>query len=107
MGWYASDDDYGFIDYVWLENRASLIRTYDVELVPGLLQVEPYARAVISGAEPDATEEQISRWVEFRMNRQRILEGDTPVVLRAILSEAVLLRQVGGREVMAMHSITS
>lgn len=102
-GWwdgYASDVDHTFIDFVWLENRASLIRTYDVELVPGLLQAEPYARAVISSAEQDATEEQVSRWVDFRMHRQRILEGDSPVPIRAILSEAVLLRQVGGREIM-------
>lgn len=103
-GWwdgYAGDVDHGFIDYVWLESRASLIRTYDIELVPGLLQAEPYARAVVSSAEQDATEDQISRWVEFRMHRQRILEDDSPVPIRAILSEAVLLRQVGSREVMA------
>jgi transcriptional regulator with XRE-family HTH domain len=102
-GWwdgYAEDVDHGFIDYVWLENRASLIRTYDVELIPGLLQVERYAHAVIATAEPDSADDQVARWVELRMTRQRILESANPVAIHAILNEAVLVRQVAEPDIM-------
>jgi transcriptional regulator with XRE-family HTH domain len=102
-GWwdgYASDVDHDFIDYVWLESRAALIRSYDLEVLLGLLQTERYATAVIRRAEPDATDEQVSRWVELRMARQRILDGPNQAVIRAIVNEAVLRRQVGSREVM-------
>ncbi|HEX6076638.1 MAG TPA: helix-turn-helix transcriptional regulator [Micromonosporaceae bacterium] len=102
-GWwdgYASDVNHSFIDYVWLESRATQIRYYDVELHVGLLQTERYATAVIRAAEPDATEDQISRWVELRMARQRILDGDSPVAIRSVLNEAVLLRKVGDPDVM-------
>jgi transcriptional regulator with XRE-family HTH domain len=102
-GWwdgYAGDVDHGFIDYVWLESHATLIRYYDVELHVGLLQTERYAAAVIRAAEPDATEEQVARWVELRMARQRILDGDSPVAIRSVLNEAVLLRMVGDPDVM-------
>jgi transcriptional regulator with XRE-family HTH domain len=102
-GWwdgYAGDVDHRFIDYVWLESHATLIRCYDVELHVGLLQTERYATAVIRAAEPDATEEQVVRWVELRMARQRILEGEKPVAIRGVLNEAVLLRKVGDPDVM-------
>lgn len=102
-GWwdgYASDVDHDFIDYVWLESRATLIRYYDVELHVGLLQTESYAAAVIRAAEPGASEEQISRWVELRMARQRILQSDHPMEIRSVLNEAVLLRKVGDPDVM-------
>jgi transcriptional regulator with XRE-family HTH domain len=102
-GWwdgYASDVDRNFIDYVWLESRATLIRSYDLEVILGLLQTERYANAVITAAEPDATPEQIARWLELRMERQRILHGDSPAAIQDVVNEAVLRRQVGSSEVM-------
>ncbi|MEU9889195.1 helix-turn-helix transcriptional regulator [Sphaerisporangium sp. NPDC051011] len=103
-GWwdgYAGDVAGSFIDYVWLEARAREIRAFDNTLLPGLFHTEEYARAAITAAEPGATEEQIDRWVELRMNRQQILAGTNPPWLYVIIDESVLRRQVGGPDCMA------
>jgi transcriptional regulator with XRE-family HTH domain len=85
--------------YIGLEEAASIIRTYEVQFVHGLLQTESYARAVIGlrhGADEFA---EIERRVELRMRRQRILTGDAPK-LWAVVDEAALRRPLGGRTVM-------
>ncbi len=102
-GWwegYADDVAGWFMDYVWLENRAREIRSFDDTLILGLLQTKDYARAAITAADPEATEEQVDRWVELRTMRQHVLRGEDPPTLRAILDESLLHRMVGGRAVM-------
>ncbi|WP_240197770.1 helix-turn-helix domain-containing protein [Nonomuraea lactucae] len=84
-----------FEAYLGLEQDAVLIRTYEVQYVPGLLQTEDYARAVIErGCECDSAE-QIERRVAVRMRRQQILAAPTPRKLWAVLDEGALRRQVG------------
>jgi hypothetical protein len=103
-GWwdgYAEEVAGEFVDYVWLESRAHEIRTFDNTLLPGLFHTLAYARAAIAAAEYDAKGEQVDRWVELRMTRQRVLEGDSPPRLSAIIDEAVLRREVGGSECLA------
>lgn len=100
-GWwdgYAGEVVGWLIDYVWLESRAREIRTFDNTLLPGLLQTEDYARAVITAADFDVDAEQRARWLELRMTRQGILDGGNFPRLAAIIDEAVLRRQVGGPE---------
>lgn len=100
-GWwdgYAGEVAGAFVDYVWLESRAREIRTFDNTLLPGLLHTSKYARAAITAAEYDAEDDQVNRWVELRMTRQKIFEGDDPPRFSAIVDEAVLCREVGGRE---------
>jgi hypothetical protein len=86
--------------YVALEHDASEIRVFDTTLVPGLLQTENYARAVLnilSTADPEATD----RLVELRMRRQdRLYAAQDPLVIHMILDEGVLHRSVGGDEVV-------
>ncbi|WP_329084103.1 MULTISPECIES: helix-turn-helix domain-containing protein [unclassified Streptosporangium] len=103
-GWwdgYAGEVVGWLIDYVWLESRAREIHTFDNTLLPGLLQTEAYARAVIAAADFDVDVEQRTRWLELRMSRQGILKGDVPPRLSAIVDEGVLRRRVGGSECMA------
>ncbi|MBE1534380.1 helix-turn-helix domain-containing protein [Actinomadura algeriensis] len=103
-GWwdgYSRDVAGSLIDYVWLESRAAHIRSYAAIVVPGLLQTPDYAREVIRTNEPGATPDQIDRWLELRMNRQRILEGDKSPRFSAVLDESVLRRQVGDSTTMA------
>lgn len=88
------------IDWIWLESRAAEICSFQVSVLPGLLQTRDYAEAVIRAAHPDATEEQITRFVELRMTRQQRLDSDDPVQLRTIIDEGVLRRPVGGPAVM-------
>ncbi len=87
--------------YIGLEAEASTITTFESLLVPGLLQTEDYARAVIRAASPALPAHEVDRAVELRMNRQKILAEDQPVQLWAILDEAVIRRHVGSPAIMA------
>jgi hypothetical protein len=78
-----------------VETAADSIRSYSEALVPGLLQTEDYARAVLQAIRPDMTPSEIDRNVELRMTRQRLLSRDTPLRLWAVLDEAVVRRAVG------------
>jgi len=102
-GWwyrYADVLPTWFESYVGLEASASLIRCYEVQFVPGLLQTEDYARAVILLGHGSMPEEEVDRRVNLRMERQRILTRPGPVRLWAVVDEAALRRPIGGREVM-------
>lgn len=82
------------------EARAMRIRTFQSQVVPGLLQTEDYARALIQSAQPRATHDRIEALVAARMARRAIFESENPPHLWAILDEAVLRRPIGGPAVM-------
>jgi len=86
--------------YLDLEAAASLIRTYELQFVPGLLQTEAYARAVIRLGHSRAKPDEIDRRVSVRMNRKRLLTRPGAPELWVVIDEAVLRRPIGGREVM-------
>jgi hypothetical protein len=69
-------------------------------LIPGLLQTEEYARAVLAAAHPASPETEVERLVSARMDRQAILDQAEPPLLWVILDEGVLIRPVGGPAVM-------
>ena len=89
-----------FQSYVGLEASASLIRCYEVQFIPGLLQTEAYARAVILLGHGTMAADEVNQRVDLRMERQRILTRPGPVRLWAVVDEAALRRPIGGREVM-------
>lgn len=78
------------------EQAASVIRCFEVQRVPGLLQSSGYARASIRLAHPDAGAREIDRRVELRMARRRILHRQPAAQLWAVIDEAALRRPVGG-----------
>jgi len=86
--------------YVGLEAAARSIRTYEQQVVPGLLQSEAYAIAMIRAARLGDTDQQIEQRVRVRMARQSLLIQDDPIDLRVVLDEAVMSRPVGGDDVM-------
>ena len=90
-----------FAPVVPFERQAVRIHGWELGAVPGLLQTEEYARALISVSRPldDATG--IGRLVAARMDRQAILAAGHPPVLWYVIDEAVLRRVTGGPEVMA------
>jgi hypothetical protein len=90
-----------FQSYLGLEAAASLIRTYEVQFVPGLLQTPDYARAVILLGHGGAAPEEIDRRVELRQARQQVLAKPNSPQVWAVLDEAVLRRPVGGPDVMS------
>jgi transcriptional regulator with XRE-family HTH domain len=89
-----------FQSYLGLEAAASLIRTYEIQFVPGLLQTPEYARAVILLGHAGATADEIDRRVELRRQRQQVLDRIEPPQLWAVIDEAVLRRPIGGPDVM-------
>ncbi len=89
-----------YSDYIGFESEARAVSNYESLFIPGLLQTEDYARAVISGTLPHASAEQVESFVSARMERQARLAGDSPLQLWAIMDEAAVRRMVGGRAVM-------
>jgi transcriptional regulator with XRE-family HTH domain len=87
--------------YVGLEAAASAMQEYNAELVTGLLQTEAYARAVMAAAMRADGDEEIERQIAVRLERQKRLTAPDAPTLWAVMSEAVLYRQVGGPAVMA------
>lgn len=89
-----------FETYLGLEQDADIIRGYEVQFVPGLLQIAGYARAVIELGHGNAPEADIERRLTLRMRRQRILYRAGPPRLWMVIDEAALRRPVGGRAMM-------
>ncbi|MER6567297.1 helix-turn-helix transcriptional regulator [Streptomyces sp. NPDC001093] len=104
-GWWQRFHDVlpdWFSLYVSLEGAARIIRSYEPHFIPGLLQTEDYARAVLeAGTIGQTSPQSVERHVSLRMERQRLLERDDPPHLWVIMDETVLRRPVSMRgEVM-------
>jgi transcriptional regulator with XRE-family HTH domain len=102
-GWWQPYGDLlpaWFRAYVDLEAAAALIRTYEGQLIPGLLQTDDYMRALVHGAHLDDSGGEVGRRVRLRMARQMLLTREQPPRLWAVVDEAALRRPVGGLEVM-------
>ncbi|MEU8257463.1 helix-turn-helix transcriptional regulator [Micromonospora inaquosa] len=89
-----------FQSYLGLEAAAALIRSYEVQFVPGLLQTREYARAVVLLGHGAADPGEIDRRVALRMQRQQLLHRESPPQLWAVVDEAALRRPIGGADVM-------
>ncbi len=101
-GWWQKFNDYmprWFDDFVGLEEAASRIQTYELQFVPGLLQTEDYARAVITHGLPETASAAAEGRVALRMRRQRLLFRPNSPRLWVVLDESVLHRPIGGRRV--------
>jgi transcriptional regulator with XRE-family HTH domain len=96
-GWWHRYSDLlpsWFETYLGLEQAASVIRNYEIQFVPGLLQTRDYARAVTMLGHSDPVE--VERRVELRMQRQELLSGPRPPTLWAVIDEAALRRSLLG-----------
>ena len=89
-----------FDAYLGLEAAAELIRTYEIQFVPGLLQTADYARAVARLTPGGRADEEVERIVALRTRRQQALDREPPLKLWAVIEESVLLRPIGGPEVL-------
>ena len=96
-----------FAPFTEYEAEAKSLRTFQHSLVPGLLQTEPYARAVLS-TKPNASQDQIDRLVLGRLARQAVLHREHPPLMYALIDEGVLYRPVAEPGIMhdqLMHLI--
>lgn len=102
-GWWQAYSDVvppWFEPYLGLEHAASVIRSYEVQFISGLLQTADYARAVIQLGHPGVPETELERRVGLRMHRQELLNRPQPPYLWVMLDEAVLRRPIGGAATM-------
>lgn len=88
-------------DYIALESIADSIRTFQAQLVPGLLQTPDYVRAVTVASKAWQEPDEIEQFVQVRLARQERLRGDDPLNLWAVVTEGVLHQRVGGPSVMS------
>ncbi len=84
-----------FRAYIDLEADASEIRWYQSEVVPGILQIKPYIRAMNLTAHPRPSDDEVDRQVAVRLERQSILDEPSAPELGFILSESALRRRIG------------
>ena len=105
-GWWTAYGDVlpnWFQSYLGLEAVAEIIRTYQIQLVPGLLQTPDYARALIQLGRGIMPSDELERRVALRTSRQEVLTRHDPVRLWAVIDEAALRRPLGGVEVMRVQ----
>lgn len=87
--------------YISFEAEARAVHNYESLFIPGLLQTEEYDRAMVKGVLPAVTQAEVDERVAARLERQKLLEGDDPLELWAVVDEAAIRRVVGGKQVMA------
>ncbi|GAA2457556.1 helix-turn-helix transcriptional regulator [Streptomyces macrosporus] len=101
QGWWHAFGDIPYSVYIGLETDAASLRVYEPQVVPGLLQTQAYAEAVVAGALPEASAADIEKRVKVRMRRQeRIRDTKNPLRLWAVIDESALRRLVGGKQIM-------
>jgi transcriptional regulator with XRE-family HTH domain len=100
MGWWTAYVDVFNGTYVGLEDESSDIRTFDAQLVHGLLQTEPYMRAVIEAGRMLPSTQEVERRITARKQRQALLDRADAPHLHVILDEAAIRRPIGGESVM-------
>jgi len=100
-GWWTAYNDVFTGTYVGLEAEASAMRTYEPQIIPGLLETEDYTRALIRAGLVRADPAEIERRVEARLARQEILRRPDALAIWAVLDEPAIRRPVGGPAVMS------
>ncbi|MGA5638039.1 helix-turn-helix domain-containing protein [Streptomyces cinereoruber] len=102
---FLPQDDVAVADYfgaaLELEQQATVIHEFALSLVPGVLQTERYARAVLRPSATPRSEEECDRLLVTRLNRGKILSDPVTPLFCALMDEAVLHRHVGSPEIMA------
>src|SRR6266498_1996107 len=86
--------------FMSFERATNSIRIFESLAIPGLLQVEGYARLITRTLLPDLNDQEVTRHVELRMERQELLKRRDAPVLQVVLDEATIQRLVGMPEVM-------
>ncbi|MBW8484216.1 helix-turn-helix domain-containing protein [Actinomadura parmotrematis] len=99
-GWWTAYSDVFVGSYAALEDGASCVRTWDPQLIHGLLQTEPYARAVITAGRLLSSRDQVERRIDARKIRQQALDLPQGPEVHMVVDEGVLLRHIGGVAVM-------
>ncbi len=97
---YRGDISPQYLQYIEYEEAASVLRTYEPLLLPGLVQTEEYAAAIMRELAPPGTPAELIRTrIEIRLTRQRLLEQTTPTLI-CVVDESAIQRLIGERNVV-------
>lgn len=102
-GWWAAHRDampLWFDAYMGMESAAEQICTYESEYVPGIFQTRRYTEATLAAMPVEGSSDGVEKIAALRSARRQRLTSEKPPILRAVLNEAVVRREVGGPEVM-------
>lgn len=103
QGWWIAYEDAlprEYRDFIALEGSASKIRTFEGMVVPGLVQTAEYIKHVITAGPEVLPPGHVDSLIKVRVERQTILDQDSPPKFWIIVSEGALRQLVGGRDVM-------
>lgn len=102
LGWWQNHREIPdwFAPFVAFESEAEAVLNYEDGVIPGLLQTEDYARAILAADIDAGSDDQVEGHVTVRMQRQKRLTGDSPLQFKAVFNESALYRSVGDTEVM-------
>ncbi|MEV7470900.1 helix-turn-helix transcriptional regulator [Streptomyces kronopolitis] len=90
-----------FADYLELEDLAAQADIYASQVIPGILQTNDYAHAVIDGSRRWRTDREVKTFAELRMQRAAVLTRENPLPVWCVLDEAALRRAMGGPAILA------
>jgi len=101
-GWFARYGDLpeSYSRFIGLESAATEMRDYEALVVPGLLQIEEYHRALMLARWPDYSDQAIESRIRIRAERQGLLMSPDPLRFFAVLDESVIRRKIGGPDTM-------
>jgi transcriptional regulator with XRE-family HTH domain len=88
------------VQLIEYESASYIIRNFQPMLIPGLLQTEEYATAMIRNLSPQVTEQELTTGIEMRMKRQQLLEQRETPLMFFIMDEGAVRRLVGGKDAM-------
>jgi transcriptional regulator with XRE-family HTH domain len=104
QGWwkdYSDVEDELLDTYLALESGASVLRSFVTTMLPGLLQTEDYARALLRELKPRSTGQEVDQLVQIRLRRKKLLScTEEPLRLLAVVDESALRRVVGSKDIM-------
>ncbi|MEV1006181.1 helix-turn-helix transcriptional regulator [Streptomyces sp. NPDC049881] len=98
-GWWQLYSDIPYSTYIGLESAAESMLTFQT-VVPGLFQTSRYAEEINRATVPGLSDEASEQRLDVRMERQQVLSGPDPLMVRAVLDESALRRRIGGADVM-------
>ncbi|MFF4736771.1 helix-turn-helix domain-containing protein [Streptomyces sp. NPDC001262] len=101
-GWweeYRGTVDVGALDLAELEYHARGLRTVQIMHMPGLVQTEDYARAVLGTAIPEPSPVELRRRLSYRMKRRDVMDRADPPVCTFLIHEAAMRMEFGGPRV--------
>jgi transcriptional regulator with XRE-family HTH domain len=97
---YTGSISEAYATFIGFEDEATRFESYEPMVVPGLLQLESYARALVESGIPQLSKREVEDRIQVRLRRQEVLRKPDPLHLSLVLQESVLRQRVGSTQIM-------